>query len=77
MMDLGEFRGWITVITLLTFLGICWWAYRSGNRQRFEQDALLPFLDDPGALEKGGERVKAGEGEPAESVGSARSHDHE
>ena len=58
-MDMGEVRGWIAVITLITFLGICWWAYRSGNRQRFEQDALLPFLDDPDALEA---KLVAGDG---------------
>jgi cytochrome c oxidase cbb3-type subunit 4 len=76
-MDLGELRGWITVLTLLTFLGICWWAYRSGNRRRFEQDALLPFLDDPGALESGGGTEKAGEVAREGNAGSARSHDHE
>jgi cytochrome c oxidase cbb3-type subunit 4 len=43
----NDLQGYITLITFLTFLGICWWAYRSGNRQRFEQDAMLPFLDDP------------------------------
>jgi len=45
-MDYGEVRGVITIITLATFLAICWWAYRSGNRERFEQDALLVF-DEP------------------------------
>ena len=76
-MEIGELRGWITVITLLTFLGICWWAYRSGNRERFEQDALLPFLDDPNALEGESAAQKpecvAREG----SVSGARSHGHE
>ena len=45
-MDTGELRGFITIITLATFLAICWWAYRSGNRRRFEQDALLVFDED-------------------------------
>lgn len=45
-MDVGVVRGWITVVTLVTFLGICWWAYRSGNRRRFEEDGLIPFADD-------------------------------
>lgn len=45
-MDMGELRGYITVATMLTFLGICWWAYRSGNRERFEEDALIPFADE-------------------------------
>jgi cytochrome c oxidase cbb3-type subunit 4 len=45
-MDVGVVRGWITVVTLLTFLVICWWAYRSANRQRFEEDGRIPFADD-------------------------------
>lgn len=45
-MDINQLRGAITVVTLATFLGICWWAYRSPNRKRFEQDALIPFMDD-------------------------------
>lgn len=45
-MDMGEIRGVITLLTFLAFLGVCWWAYRSSNRNRFEQDALLPFLDE-------------------------------
>ena len=52
-MDEGTLRGAITVVTILTFLGICWWAYRGGNRERFEQDARLPFADDD-ALGSGG-----------------------
>jgi cytochrome c oxidase cbb3-type subunit 4 len=45
-MDVNELRGYIAVATMLTFLGICWWAYRSGNKERFEEDALLPFADE-------------------------------
>ena len=46
VMDIGQIRGFITIATMATFLGICWWAYRSGNRERFEADALIPFADD-------------------------------
>ena len=45
-MDMGDLRGFITVATMLTFFGICWWAYRSGNKKRFEEDAMLPFADE-------------------------------
>jgi cytochrome c oxidase cbb3-type subunit 4 len=45
-MEINELRGAITVVTLVTFLCICWWAYRSGNRERFKQDSLIPFLDE-------------------------------
>jgi cytochrome c oxidase cbb3-type subunit 4 len=46
MTDLGLMRGVIVLITLSTFVGICWWAYRPANRSRFEEDALLAFADD-------------------------------
>jgi cytochrome c oxidase cbb3-type subunit 4 len=52
MMDMGDARGAITVITMICFLGIFWWAYRSGNRRRFEEDALIPFLDNEGVADK-------------------------
>ena len=32
MTDLGLMRGVIALITLLTFVGICWWAYRPANQ---------------------------------------------
>jgi len=46
MTDLGLMRGLIALVTLSTFIGICWWAYRPANRSRFEQDGLLAFADD-------------------------------
>ena len=45
-MEIGLAQGFITVLTLLVFLGICAWAYRPGNRSRFDEDAQLPFADD-------------------------------
>jgi len=45
-MDMGHVRGIITGVTMATFLGICWWAYRRENRERFERDAMLPFADE-------------------------------
>jgi cytochrome c oxidase cbb3-type subunit 4 len=46
MPDMGLLRGLITILTLLTFIGICWWAYRPGNRVRFEEDGWLAFGDE-------------------------------
>lgn len=63
-MDMGLFRGLITVLTLAAFLGVCWWAYRPGNRNRFERDALMAFEDgeipgmDASAEIKGVEEAK-------------------
>lgn len=45
-MEMGWARGVIAVLTLVVFLGICWWAYRPANKKRFEEDAMMPFADD-------------------------------
>lgn len=55
-MDINEFRAGVTLATFLTFLGICWWAYRRPNRARFEQDALLPFADESTPSKPGSHR---------------------
>jgi len=52
-LDMGLIRGLITALTMVVYGGIFWWAYRRGNRERFEADALLPFADEgglPGAV---------------------------
>ena len=46
LVDMGTVRGAIAALTMATFLGIVWWAYRPGNRGRFEEDALMAFEDD-------------------------------
>jgi cytochrome c oxidase cbb3-type subunit 4 len=60
MPDLGLLRGVITLLTLLTFIGICWWAYRPENRTRFEEDGWLAFDDETSPLVEEPRRV----GEP-------------
>ncbi len=50
-MDIGEVRGVIAAVTMLAFLCVAWWAYRPRNRDRFEEDALYPFLDEVEAPE--------------------------
>ncbi len=45
-MDINDLRSIVTVVSLLTFLGIVWWAYGvKSNKQRFEETANLPFSD--------------------------------
>ncbi|MFT3847771.1 MAG: cbb3-type cytochrome c oxidase subunit 3 [Propionivibrio sp.] len=45
-MDINDLRSIVTVVSLLTFLGVVWWAYCvKSNKQRFEQAANLPFAD--------------------------------
>ena len=50
--DEGTLRGAIAIVTLLTFLAICGWAYRGANARRFEEAGRLPFeeLEDEAAV---------------------------
>lgn len=50
-MDINDLRSISTVISMLTFVGIIWWAYSRGNQKRFDEAAALPFAehDDEGA----------------------------
>lgn len=36
----------MTVVSMLTFIGICWWAYSGRRSAEFETAANLPFADD-------------------------------
>ncbi len=31
---------------MLLFLGVVWWAFRPRNKDRFREDAMIPFRDD-------------------------------
>lgn len=53
-MDINDLRSIVTVLSFALFLGIVWWAYGKGNKQRFEEAANLPFAEDEG------ERVSPG-----------------
>jgi len=44
-MDLSLARAFVTVLCLVSFLGIAFWAYSGARRQRFEQASRCP-LDD-------------------------------
>jgi len=46
-MDINDLRSLVTLVFLVTFLGIVWWAYGlKGNKKRFEEAANLPFADE-------------------------------
>ncbi len=45
-MDLNDLRSIVTVVSLLTFLGIVAWAWSRGNKDRFDEAARLPFEDE-------------------------------
>ncbi|MGQ7246002.1 cbb3-type cytochrome oxidase subunit 3 [Halomonas sp. V046] len=45
-MDIGTFRGILTGILLLAFLGLVAWAYSKRRKPEFDEAANLPFADD-------------------------------
>lgn len=45
-MDTGTFRGIITLLLIVAFAGITWWAYSRRRKPDFDEAANLPFADD-------------------------------
>ncbi len=45
-MDINDFRGLVTAVTLVAFLGVCAWAYSSRRKRDFEAIAELPLEED-------------------------------
>ncbi len=45
-MDQGTLQGIGTVLTMIAFLGVCWWAYSARNKKGFEEASKLPFADE-------------------------------
>lgn len=45
-MDTGTFRGIITGLLILAFIGITVWAYSKRRKPDFDEAANLPFADD-------------------------------
>ena len=44
-MDINLVREAVTVVSLVLFLGIVFWAYRPSQKKRFEDDGMLVFSD--------------------------------
>ncbi|MDA8127184.1 MAG: cbb3-type cytochrome c oxidase subunit 3 [Betaproteobacteria bacterium] len=55
-MDSGTISGIITAIFVAVFIGIVWWAFSKRNKERFEEDAQLPFQDDDDTPGKRGDK---------------------
>ncbi|AOW13684.1 cytochrome oxidase [Hydrogenophaga crassostreae] len=45
-MDINDLRSAVTVVSLLTFLGIVAWAWSRSKKADFEEAAQLPFQDE-------------------------------
>lgn len=46
-MDMNGFRGAMTIIWLVVFLGVVWWAYSPRRKARFDEAARLAVDDQP------------------------------
>ena len=45
-MDINEFRGLITAITFIAFIGVWIWAWSSRRKADFDASAQLPLEED-------------------------------
>ncbi|MCL1095978.1 MULTISPECIES: cbb3-type cytochrome oxidase subunit 3 [Shewanella] len=45
-MDYGTLRGIITIVVMVTFIGIFAWAYSSSRKKQFDDAANLVFSDE-------------------------------
>jgi len=48
-MDINDLRIAVTVVSLVTFLGLMAWVWTARNRSRLEEAAQLPFADKDGS----------------------------
>ncbi|MDF2445508.1 MAG: cbb3-type cytochrome c oxidase subunit 3 [Moraxellaceae bacterium] len=46
-MNYGSLHSIATVLAFLAFIGVCWWAYRPANRERFEHIGRSALDNDP------------------------------
>jgi cytochrome c oxidase cbb3-type subunit 4 len=44
--DINDLRSIFTVLALIAFVGIVWWAYSDRRKQTYDAAAMLPLDDD-------------------------------
>lgn len=45
-MEINDLRSIVTVVSLITFVGIVIWAWSKRNKSDFDEAARLPFNED-------------------------------
>ena len=45
-MDINDLRGLSTLFLMVSFIGLCIWAYSSKRKKTFDEAAQLSFADD-------------------------------
>ncbi len=53
---ISDARSIVTLICLLTFIGLVVWAYSARRKSDFDEAAMLPFADEEPINSKGQER---------------------
>lgn len=57
-MDINTLRGLSTILVMIVFIGICWWAFSKSKKQDFDEAANLPFDDEDIAERTLGEKER-------------------
>ncbi|WP_338478108.1 cbb3-type cytochrome c oxidase subunit 3 [Pseudomonas trivialis] len=50
-MDIGMIRGLGTLVVMVAFIGLALWVFSPRRKAEFDEATLLPFADDPQALQ--------------------------
>jgi cytochrome c oxidase cbb3-type subunit IV len=45
-MDMTDLRGLATVLCMIGFFAVVWWAYGPSRKQHFQDAGMAPFDDD-------------------------------
>lgn len=45
-MDINDLRGLSTLFMMISFLGLCAWAYSKNRKSAFDEAANIPFADE-------------------------------
>ena len=45
-MDINDFRGLSTLFLMISFIGLCFWAYSGKRKVPFDEAANIPFADE-------------------------------
>ncbi|GHA99931.1 CcoQ/FixQ family Cbb3-type cytochrome c oxidase assembly chaperone [Modicisalibacter luteus] len=45
-MDIGTFRGITTLLIMIAFIGVVFWAYSKRRKKDFDEASHLPFADE-------------------------------
>ena len=44
-MDINDLRGLASVLCMVAFLAVAFWAYSKNRKQEYEEASMLPFAD--------------------------------